>query len=203
MPKGMDLFEAIHTQRAIRAFKPDPISDDLITTLLQAAVKAPTGGVIQDWRFIVIRDLETKSKIADIYRAGPDFVIRPDMTAQQRRVYASAQQMEDHMEQVPAFILACVRVYPEYSNWWGATIYPAVQNILLAARVMGLGSVLTTRVLQYSAELKKLLDIPEDIQPAALLPIGYPSEGVHYGPTTRKPVEEVAYSEQWGNPWQT
>ncbi len=203
MPDDMGVFEAIHTQRAIRSFKPDPIPDDVITTLLQAAVKAPTGGVIQDWRFIVIRDLETKRKIADIYRAGPDFVIRPDMTAQQRRVYASAQQMEDHMEEVPAFILACVRVYPEYSSWWGATIYPAVQNILLAARAMGIGSVLTTRVLQYSVEFKKILDIPEEMETAALLPIGYPAEGVRYGPTRRKPIEEIAFNETWGSPWQT
>lgn len=202
MPDEMGLFEAIYTQRAIRAFKHDPIPDHLITTLLQAAVKAPTGGASQNWRFIVIRDLETRRKIAEMYRAGPDFVISADMTPQQRRVYASAQRLEDNMEQVPAFILACIRVYPGY-NTWGATIYPAVQNILLAARVLGLGSVLTTRAIQYAAEFRKLLDIPEDVQPAALLPIGYPAEGARYGPTTRRPIEDVAFSERWGNSWQT
>ncbi len=202
MPDEMGLFEAIYTQRAIRAFKHDPIPDHLITTLLQAAVKAPTGGASENWRFIVIRDPETRGKIAEMYRAGPDFEITPDMTPQQRRVYASAQRLEDNMEQVPAFILACIRVYPGYSTW-GATIYPAVQNILLAARVLGLGSVLTTRVIQYDSEFRKLLDIPEDVQPAALLPIGYPAEGARYGPTTRRPIEEVAFSERWGNSWQT
>jgi nitroreductase len=202
VPDEMGLFEAIYTQRAIRAFKHDPIPDHLITTLLQAAVKAPTGGASQNWRFIVIRDLETRRKIAEMYRAGPDFVISADMTPQQRRVYASAQRLEDNMEQVPAFILACIRVYPGY-NTWGATIYPAVQNILLAARVLGLGSVLTTRAIQYAAEFRKLLDIPEDVQPAALLPIGYPAEGARYGPTTRRPIEDVAFSERWGNSWQT
>ena len=202
MPDEMGLFEAIYTQRAIRAFNHDPIPDHLITTLLQAAVKAPTGGASENWRFIVIRDPETRGKIAEMYRAGPDFEITPDMTPQQRRVYASAQRLEDNMEQVPAFILACIRVYPGYSTW-GATIYPAVQNILLAARVLGLGSVLTTRVIQYDSEFRKLLDIPEDVQPAALLPIGYPAEGARYGPTTRRPIEEVAFSERWGNSWQT
>ena len=170
--------------------------------LLEAAVKAPSGGVNQDWRFIVIRDPEIRRKIGDMYRAGPDFVIRPEMTAQQRRVYASAQRLEDNMEQAPALILACVRVYPGYSAWWGANIYPAVQNVLLTARGLGLGSVLTTRAMQYEEEFKKLLDIPDDMQIAALLPIGYPAEGAGYGPTRRKPIEEVAFNDRWGNPWQ-
>ena len=117
MPDEMGLFEAIYTQRAIRAFNHDPIPDHLTTTLLQAAVKAPTGGASENWRFIVIRDPETRGKIAEMYRAGPDFEITPDMTPQQRRVYASAQRLEDNMEQVPAFILACIRVYPGYSTW--------------------------------------------------------------------------------------
>ncbi len=202
MTQGIDLFEAISTQRAIRSFKPDPIPDETINRLLQAAVKAPSGGVNQAWRFIVIRDPGIRRKIGDMYRAGPDFVIRPDMTSQQRRVYASAQGLEDNMEQAPVLILACVRVYPGYSAWWGANIYPAVQNVLLAARGLGLGSVLTTRAMQYEEEFKKLLDIPDDFQVAALLPIGYPAEGVGYGPTRRKPIEEIAFSDRWGNPWQ-
>ena len=101
MTQGIDLFEAISTQRAIRSFKPDPIPDETINRLLQAAVKAPSGGVNQDWRFIVIRDPEIRRKIGDMYRAGPDFVIRADMTSQQRRVYASAQGLEDNIEQAP------------------------------------------------------------------------------------------------------
>ena len=196
------MFEAVSTQRAIRSFKPAPIPGQIINRLLEAAVKAPTGGVNQDWRFIVIRDPEIRRKIGDMYRAGPDFVIRPEMTAQQRRVYASAQRLEDNMEQAPVLILACVRVHPGYSAWWGANIYPAVQNVLLTARGLGLGSVLTTRAMQYGEEFKKLLDIPDDMQIAALLPIGYPAEGAGYGPTRRKPIEEVAFNDRWGNPWQ-
>ena len=202
MPEGMDLFEAISTQRAIRSFKPDPIPGQIVNRLLEAAIKAPSGGVNQDWRFIVIRDPEIRRKIGDMYRAGPDFVIRPDMTAQQRGVYARAQRLEDNMEQAPVLILACVQVYAGYDAWWGANIYPAVQNVLLTARGLGLGSVLTTRAMQYGEEFKRLLDIPDDMQVAALLPIGYPAEGVGYGPTRRKPIEEVAFSDRWGNPWQ-
>ena len=200
MSEGMDLFEAIHTQRAIRSFRPDPVPDHLITTLLEAAVKAPNGGNVQDWRFIVIRDRETKRKIGELYRTGPRSKIDPSWPAQRRRIYTGAQQLEDHIEEVPAFILVCTRPYPGEPNA-GAMIFPAVQNILLAARGLGLGCVLTVRQSRHEQELKQLLDIPEDMDTAALLPIGYPGEGARYGPTSRKPLEEVAFDERWGNSW--
>ena len=202
MPEGIDLFEAIDSQRGIRYFKPDPVPDDLITRLLQAAIKSPTGGVRQGWSFIVIRDQETRRKIGDIYRTGSRFVIRDDMTAQQRRVYGAAQHLEDHMEDVPVIILACIQADPG-STTWGSSIYPAVQNILLAARGLGLGSVLTTRQRRFEEEIKLLLGIPEDVVTAALLPIGFPAEGSRYGPTRRRPLEEVAFSDRWGNSWQS
>ena len=157
MPEGIDLFEAIDTQRGIRRFKPDPVPDEMITRLLQAAIKAPSGGLREGWSFIVIRDQETRRKIGDLYRTGTRFVISPDMTAQQRRVYASAQHLEDHMEDVPVLILACIQAGPG-STGWGSSIYPAVQNILLAARGLGLGSVLTTRQMRFEEEIKQLLN---------------------------------------------
>ena len=144
MPDRIDLFEAIDSQRGIRYFRPDPVPDELITRLLQAAIKAPTGGVIQGWSFIVIRDQEIRRKIGDLYRTGTKFVITPAMTAQQRRVYGAAQYLEDHMEDVPVFILACIEG-DSGTTISGSSIFPAVQNILLAARGLGLGSVLTTR----------------------------------------------------------
>ena len=97
MHERIDLFDAIDTQRGIRHFKPDPVPDELITRLLQAAIKAPTGGVRQGWSFIVIRDQETRRKIGDLYRTGSRFEIRSDMTSQERRVYGAAQHLEDHM----------------------------------------------------------------------------------------------------------
>ena len=201
MPEGIDLFEAIDTQRGIRYFRPDVVPEALITRLLQAAIKAPTGGVNQDWSFIVIRDQETRRRIGDMYRAGSNFVISPDMTAQQRRVYRAAQHLEYHMEDVPVLILACIQADPGTTDW-GSSIYPAVQNILLAARGLGLGSVLTTRQSRFELEIKQLLGIPEDVVPAALLPIGFPGEGARYGPTRRRPLGEVAFNDRWGNSWQ-
>ena len=201
MPDSIDLFEAIDTQRGIRHFRPDPVPDELITRLLQAAIKAPSGGVRQGWSFIVIRDQETRRKIGDLYRTGSRFVITPDMTAQQRRVYGAAQYLEDHMEDVPVFILACIQTEPG-ATISGSSIFPAVQNILLAARGLGLGSVLTTRQTRFEEEIKQLLNIPEGVATAALLPIGFPAEGARYGPTRRRPLEEVAFSDRWGNSWQ-
>ena len=201
MTESIDLFEAIASQRAIRRFKPDPVPDELITRLLQAAIKAPSGGARQGWSFIVIRDQETKGKIGELYRSGDGFSITPDMTGQVRRVYGSAQYLEDHMEDVPVFILACIEAN-DNGTFSAASIYPAVQNILLAARGMGLGSCLTTRQMRFEEEIKRLLNIPEGVATAALLPIGFPAEGVGYGPTRRKALEEVAFDGGWGKSWQ-
>ena len=201
MTESIDLFEAIDSQRAIRRFKPDPVPDELITRLLQAAIKAPSGGARQGWSFIVIRDQETKDKIGELYRTGDRFSITPELTGQVRRVYGAAQYLEDHMEDVPVFILACIEAN-DNGTFSAASIYPAVQNILLAARGMGLGSCLTTRQMRFEEEIKQLLNIPEDVATAALLPIGFPSEGVGYGPTRRKALEEVAFDGVWGKSWQ-
>ena len=201
MSEKIGLFEAIDTQRGIRKFKSDPIPDEMITRLLQAAIKAPSGGARQGWSFIVIRDQETRRKIGDLYRSGARFDIRSDMTGQEKRVYGAAQYLEDHMEDVPVFILACIQADPGAAVP-GASIYPAVQNILLAARGLGLASVLTTRQMRFEEEIKQLLGIPEDVVTAALLPIGFPAEGSRYGPTRRRPLGEVAFNDRWGERWQ-
>ncbi len=201
MPERIDLFEAIDTQRGIRYFRPDPVPDELITRLLQAAIKAPSGGAQQGWSFIVIRDQEIKDKIGELYRSGDGFSITPDMTGQARRVYGAAQYLEDHMEDVPVFILVCIEANAN-SSFSGASIYPAVQNILLAARGLGLGSCLTTRQMRFEEKIKQMLNIPEGVATAALLPIGFPAEGVRYGPTRRKALVEVAFDGGWGKSWQ-
>ena len=200
MAEIIDLFDTIDTQRGIRSFKPDPVPDEMITRLLQAAIKAPSGGAKQGWSFIVIRDPETRQKIGNIYRTGTRFDIRPELTSQVRKVYSAAQHLEDHMEDVPVFILVCIQTDPG-SAISAASIYPAVQNILLAARGLGLGSVLTTRQTRFENEIKQLLGIPDDVATAALLPIGFPADGSRYGPTRRKPLEDVAFSERWGVIW--
>ena len=197
MPDEIGLFEAIDTQRGLRRFKPDPVPDEMISRILQAAIKAPSGGVQQGWSFIVVRDPETRRKIGDLYRTGSRFDIREDMTGQQRRVYRLAQDLEDHLDDVPVLIVACLRG----GLGSGASIYPAVQNILLAARGLGLASVLTTRQSRFEADIKDILGIPDEVSTAALLPIGFPAEGTRYGPTRRRPLDEVAFDGRWGSGW--
>ncbi len=197
MPDEIGLFEAIDTQRGLRRFKPDPVPDEMISRILQAAIKAPSGGVQQGWSFIVVRDPEIRRKIGDLYRTGSRFDIREDMTGQQRRVYRLAQDLEDHLDDVPVLIIACLKG----GLGSGASIYPAVQNILLAARGLGLASVLTTRQSRFEADVKQLLGIPDEVSTAALLPIGFPAEGTRYGPTRRRPLDEVAFNDRWGNSW--
>ena len=123
------------------------------------------------------------------------------MTAQARRVYGAAQHLEDHIEDVPVFILACIQADPGTMPS-ASSIFPAVQNILLAARGLGLGSVLATRQTRFEKEIKQLLAIPDDVATMALLPIGFPADGSRYGPTRRRPLEEVAFIDRWGESWQ-
>ena len=202
MPSEIGLFEAIHTQRAIRKFKPDPVPDEMIRKLIESATKAPSGANRQHWRFIVIREPELRRRIGEYYlrawqaayenQTGPPPKI-------QSSVRASAADLAHHMHEVPVMILACIEHDGSASTISrGSSIYPAVQNLLLAARGLGLGSVITSLHKGYEAEIKELLGIPNNVETAALLPIGYPADGVRYGPTRRNPVEAVTYLERWG-----
>ncbi len=198
----MDIFEAINTQRAMRRLKPDPVPDELIWKLLDAAVKAPSGGNRQPWNFIVIRDAETKAKIAEWYLDGWNKAYGPFRQAAMAspaiaKTYASADQLANHLADVPVLIIVTlntVSVAPVTPP--GANVFPAVQNLLLAARAVGLGATLTTVYSPHEAEVKQLLGIPEGVDTMALIPIAYPVG--QFGPTTRIPAENVTYWEKWG-----
>ena len=202
MPEEIGLFEAMYSQRAIREFKPDPVPDELVRRLIEAATKAPSGSNRQDWRFLVIRDSETKRKIGEYYnqaRSSRYGAGAPASNIPARR-RAASDYMAEHLHDVPVLILACIQHNGGPTNMSrGGSIYPAVQNILLAARGLGLGSVITSLHKRYENEIKELLGIPEDVETAALLPIGFPAEGARYGPTRRAPVEEVTFYDWWGN----
>ena len=200
MPEEIGLFEAMYTTRAIRYLKPDPVPDELIRKILDAGTRAPSGSNSQQWAFIVVRDPEIRRKIADRFRSGRERVLRPDMTPQQRRIYRGVDHMAEHLHEAPVFVVPCVKHDGSPSTMGrGASIYPAVQNILLAARGLGLGSVIMTRHRQFEDEFKQLLGIPENVETAALLPIGYLAEGVRFGPTKRRPLEEVVFYDRWEN----
>ena len=205
MPDDIGLFEAIYSQRAIRYFKSDPVPDELIHKLIEAGTKAPSGGNRQGWKFLVITDSGTKKKIGDYYEQGWEHAYgaaTSDPGQLQPHVHRSAEHLARTMGEAPVLLMACIEHDGGPSTMGrGGSIFPSVQNILLAARALGLGSCLTSLHKRYEDEIKELLGIPENVETAALLPIGFPADNNRYGPTRRQPVEDVTYREQWGEGW--
>ena len=200
------LFEAIHSQRAIRRFKPDAVPDDMVRRLIEAGTKAPSGGNRQGWKFIAVTDQALKDKIGEYYELGWEYAYgarNPAPSELQPHVRRSAEHLARTMARVPLLLVACVEHDGGASTMGrGGSIFPSVQNILLAAMGMGLGSCLTSLHKRYEDEIKALLGIPENVETAAILPVGFPADGARYGPTRRAPVEEVAYRERWGEAWE-
>jgi nitroreductase len=197
----MDVFEAINTTRAMRRLKTDPVPDELVWKVLEAAIRAPSGGNRQPWGFIVIRDSEKKRQIAEWYLDAWNksyAMMKHAVTADPAgaRTYASADHLANHLAEAPVLIIAAVRKGDVGTSPAGSYIYPAVQNLMLAARAEGLGTTLTTLHRAHENEVKGLLGIPEDIETMALIPLGWP-EG-KFGTGARRPVDEVTYWETWG-----
>jgi nitroreductase len=198
----MDIFEAINTQRAMRRLKADPVPDELIWKVLDAAVRAPSGGNRQPWSFVVIRDAETKAKIAEHYldswNKSYGLIKQAAMASPETaKTYASAEHLANHLAEAPVLIIAAVNlsaVAPVSPP--GASIYPAVQNLMLAARALGLGAALTTLHRTHEAEVKQILGIPDGVDTMALIPLGWPRG--KFGSGQRIPAERVVFWEKWG-----
>jgi nitroreductase len=206
---NISLFDAIFTTRAMRRLKPDPVPDELIRRILEAGLCAPTGGDVQHWRFIVVKEPAIKRELQIRYKRAFDDVIGryrsnpppPGKTeAQKTRMLAAVEYLTEHFHEAPVLIVCCLvddssrRLGLE--KMAGASIYPAVQNMLLAARALGLGATLTTRHLLYEKEVKQVLGLPENAETFAIVPIGYPLG--RFGPVSRQPLEKVAFADRWG-----
>ena len=167
----MSLHEAMYTQRAIRNFTSDPVSDEVVTTILDAAVRAPSGGNTQRWSFLVIRDRETKKRFGEKYLEAWTGLVA-DMNLQQTSAQPYRPSMlAQSMEDISVLILACLDspTPPHGPNSLtpGSSIYPAVQNIIFAARALGLGTVLTALHTKLEDEVKVLLGIRDTVSTAA------------------------------------
>ncbi|MEN0073625.1 MAG: nitroreductase family protein [Paracraurococcus sp.] len=222
------LFEAMYSARALRRFRPDPVPEALITRLLDAAIRAPSAGNAQNWRFLVVRDPAQRARIGAIYRKGSDIAAavyaareRPAhlTEAQWARMLGTGAWLWEHMAEVPVLLVPCLqrRDMPDagalppaiaarhaeelayLDRIRGASIYPAVQNIILACRALGLGTVITTNHLRCEAEFNAVLGLPADVESFALMPVGYPLD--RPGPLSRRPVAEVTHADRWGAPW--
>jgi nitroreductase len=204
-----DVFEIMQTTRAMRRLKPDPVPNELIVKILQAGAWAANGGNTQKWRFLVIRDAAIKKRVQEYYKRAFDTVIGPRYGAsapppgvsaeRYKRQHAAVEYLTDHYHEAPVWIVACLEDGASPNRAAGASIYPAVQNMLLAARALGLGSTLTTRHLLYEKEAEAALGLPEGVHSYAILPIGYPMG--NFGPVGRGKLADIVYEDHWGKPY--
>ncbi|HKA53769.1 MAG TPA: nitroreductase family protein [Candidatus Binatia bacterium] len=213
------LYEAMRTLRAVRRLRPDPIPDEVLRRVLEAATWAPTGGNRQAWRVIVVKDPVRKQRLGESYKkiAVPfmqSYAERFTSLPEAERVKAekmlrSGLYLAEHFGEAPVLCIFCF--HPDglavtdadlnrVSVVGGGSIYPAVQNLLLACRAEGLGCVLTTLLCKAEPEVRELLAIPQPWGTAAAVPIGYPQLRGH-GPLSRRPVEEMAFIDSWEEPF--
>ena len=205
---GMPLGEAMETQRAVRRLLPDPVDDATLLRVLELATKAPTGSNLQNWEFVVVRDPDVKHQLArlnrqawSVYRRLGKRKARKDPAT--RKIIEAVQWQADHFEEIPVVVVACLHgrspVFgpPVLATSFYGSAYPAVQNLLLAARGVGLGATLTTLPLWSTSLARRTLGLPAKVTPIAVIPLGWPRG--RYGPTTRKPVREVVHLDRYGN----
>jgi nitroreductase len=186
-----------------------PVERAVIEDCIRLSQQAPTGSNAQGWRWVVVTDADKRKALADLYRrAGGDYLAasgrdpRAQADAQYRRVYDSAMYLLDHLHEVPVHVIPCIhgKLPPGTPAGMAAgfygSIYPAVWSFILALRSRGLGSVITTIHLGLADEAAKLLEIPENVTQAALLPVAY-TLGDDFKPAARRPVEEITYWNGW------
>lgn len=218
----MGLFETMYSTRAMRRFKPDPVPDEVMTKVLDAAIRAPSGSNAQGWLFVVVKDAEKRRQLGAIYNKASKILTqlyaqrpRPAHIDEDKyqRFMKAVTHLFEHMDEAPVLLLACLKsapvpsgLSPEVASAMatmartrGASIYPAVQNIILACRALGLGTVLTTIHAFFEDEVKAIAGLPAEVTTFALMPIGYPRG--KFGPVSRVPVNQVACLDSYGNPW--
>ena len=209
----MSLAEAMFTQRAVRRVQPDPIDDRIVLRCLELALEAPTGSNGQNWEFVVVKDRAIKASLAAQYRrawriyGGLGRPIKSD--AQSAKILKSVQWQVDHFEEIPVVVVCCLRggarvpFVPEppiaASSHYGS-IYPSAQNLLLAARSIGLGGALITMPLWSNTLARRILRLPLTVEPCCIVTLGWPKG--RYGRKARKPVGTVVHLDQYGRqPW--
>jgi nitroreductase len=207
----MDVYEALYTTRAMRRVKPDPIPEAVQKKILDAAIRAPSGGNTQNWRFMLVDDPAIKAKIAPLYqeclaqlwvtiykdrieaaRANPD---DPE-SDQMLRVQRSAQHLADHFDQYPLLLISLVQFDPT-----GGSIFPATWSAMLAARAEGVGASLTTVAnMMKGDDILEILGVPQGEYwlITSIVCFGYPTG--KWGVAPRRPVHEVSFRNQWGTP---
>ncbi len=205
-----DALELLSTTRAVRRYRDEPVDDADLSRLLFAATRAPSGSNRQPFRFVVLRDdpvaQQARALLGGAARAmwaakrerdGYDRGSGADPGSPKARTAATMQHFVDHFEQIPVIVLAtALRHRPPPEETLGASVYPACQNLLLAARALGYGGVMMMWHALVDAELRSLYGIPDDVFLAATITLGRPVGGT--GPVRRRPLQEFVYEGSWG-----
>ena len=208
---SVGLLEGITTTRAIRRYTGEPVPPDALRAMLFAATRAPTGSNRQPFRFVVLthgpKARDAKALIGAVAQRfwaakreadGYDSGSGADESSPKARMARSMQEFVDNFERAPVLILPCLIRYRPPTPFEGASVYPACQNLLLAARALGYGGVLTEWHMGVEKELRALLGIPDDVFMAATITVGKPA-GRH-GTVRRRPLAELVYEEAWEQP---
>ena len=205
-----DLFDVMYTMRAMRRLKPDPVPDELIVKILEAGIQAPNGGNNQTWHFVVVKDMAIKKAVQVWYKKALDEVVGPRYASsapppgsdgeRYHRQHLAVEYLTDHFHEAPVWIVCCIKGNDGLPvRMAGASIYTAVQNMMLATRALGLGTNLTTRHLLYAEESENALELPPGVLSYAILPIGYPMG--NFGPVTRGDLSQFVSFNRVGTPW--
>lgn len=210
-PPPISLLDGLATTRAIRRYAPEPISEDDLAAILWHASRAPSGSNRQPFRFLVLRDGPTArrakallgrsfremwadKRAADGYEEGSG----ADDGSPKARMARAMQHFVDHFEEAPVVVLPCLIRYRAPHPSEGASIYPACQNLLLAARALGYGGVMTVWHALVEDELRSVLGIPDHVAIAATIPLGRPVG--NHGPVRRRPIGELVFEDRWEQP---
>jgi nitroreductase len=204
----VDFSEVVTTTRAIRRYRPDPIPDEDLAAMFFAATRAPSGSNRQPFRFIVLRDgpvaTEARVVIGEAFRRmwgrkrtddRYDEGTGVDRSSPKARMAATMEHFVEHVGEAPVIVVACVRHFHEGHFTEGASVYPACQNLLLAARDLGYGGVVTMWHRAAERRLADLLGLPEGVSIAATIPLGRPVG--HHGPVRRLPLGEFVFEDRW------
>jgi nitroreductase len=207
-PEPLPVLEALHSTPARRYLSAEPVPDDVIWAILDAAVRGPSGGNRQAWGWVVVTDPEIKRQVAEWYREGwsaaygrrREQILAAPLASGglSRRSFLAAEHLAHHLEEAPVWIFPVLRDAAGVSNpRLGASIYGAVQQLILAARAFGVGTTLTTLYAGHEDDLRELLGLPEDALTMGLVPLGYPAQG-RWAQPKRRPVQEVVHWNRWG-----
>ena len=205
--KDPGFFATVYSARALRRFSEKPVEEDVLFQILDTAIRAPSGGNAQDWRFVVLKERKKKIKMQQWAQEGwSSYQSRfaktnkeaQDLPREKRLPYLAAAHLVEHLAEAPVIIV--VTGEKDRHRASGGSTFPAIQNILLAARALGLGgSIFNMPMIRNKEDLSGLLGIPNNYEVVCIVPLGYPTD--KHGPLKRKPVHEVVFIDEFGKTW--